>query len=216
MHGAATAHRGLDHPHLYDLLLAVLTRGRERVFREQILDLAGVAAGDRMLDIGCGTGTTAIAAARRAEPGVVWGVDVSRAMLAAARRKAGARTLDKSLRFVAADAVELPFRDGMFDVATMVTVAHMLPPPDRRPALAEIARVLRPGGRLLIIDYGDARPGDFVARYHEHTAFDLGSLRGDLAAAGLVETSAAPLGWLSLHHLMATKAATTRQTATAA
>jgi hypothetical protein len=57
--------RGIGFPRIYDLLLLILTRGRERAYRADVLDLAGVASGDHVLDIGCGTGTQAIAAWRR-------------------------------------------------------------------------------------------------------------------------------------------------------
>src|SRR5919109_324212 len=144
--------RGIGFPRLYDLLLLVLTRGRDRAYRENLLDLAKVAPGQRVLDVGCGTGTQAIAAWRRTQPGgTVTGVDISEKMLAAARRKARRACLD--IPFHRADAAELPFEEGSFDVVTITTVLHMVPEGRRRLCLREVARVLRPGGRLLVIDY---------------------------------------------------------------
>ena len=88
---SSTSHaavRAMPSPLRYDLKLWVASRGRERVFRERQLDLAGVASGDSVLDIGCGTGTLAIAAARRVgEKGSVTGVDPSAELLARAGKK---------------------------------------------------------------------------------------------------------------------------------
>ena len=64
--GGADANWGIDFPRVYDLLVLLLTRGRDRAYREDLLNLAGIAPGDRVLDVGCGTGTQAIAAWRRA------------------------------------------------------------------------------------------------------------------------------------------------------
>lgn len=103
------------------------------------------AAGDldarRVLDIGCGTGAVAVHLARRHGCAVV-GVDLSSEMLAVARAKQGG-----SVRFEQARAEELPFANGSFDRAIMVSVVHHLDAPK---AFAEVHRVLAPGGRLVI------------------------------------------------------------------
>lgn len=207
MHDVSSHHpRGLRSPRLYDLLLLAMTRGRERKYREQLLDMAQVAAGRSVLDIGCGTGTLAIAAWRRSQPyGSVCGVDVSTSMIAAARRKGRTFGLNVSLRFLEAEAVALPFGDSMFDTVMITTVMHMLPEPERSAALKEASRVLHPGGRLLLVDYGGPQREGWVARHHLHRTFDLDSLKPLLPGAGLAETDGGPLGWLSLRYLLATK-----------
>jgi ubiquinone/menaquinone biosynthesis C-methylase UbiE len=204
--GSAEANRGIGFPRLYDLMLLVLTRGRDRAYRGDLLDLAGVAPGHCVLDIGCGTGTQAIAAWRRSQPGgSVIGVDISEKMLAAARRKARHAGLD--IGFHHADGAQLPFEDDRFDVVMITTVMHMVPPCRRRLCLREASRVLRRGGRLLLIDYaGD--PADrrhWTAKHGLHRLFDLHSLRDPLLEAGFEEIDSGPLDWLSLHFLRATK-----------
>jgi ubiquinone/menaquinone biosynthesis C-methylase UbiE len=204
--GGAEANRGIGFPRLYDLLLLVLTRGRDRAYREDLLDLAGVTAGHRVLDIGCGTGTQAIAAWRRSQPGgSVVGVDISEKMLAASRRKARRAGLD--IAFHHANVAQLPFEDDWFDVVTITTMMHMVPQERRRLGLREASRVLRRGGRLLLIDYaGD--PEDrrhWMAKHRLHRLFDLRSLRDPLSEEGFEEIEGGPLDWLSLHFLRATK-----------
>ena len=204
--GAAEANRGIGFPRLYDLLLLVLTRGRDQAYREDLLDLADVAAGHCVLDVGCGTGTQAIAAWRRSQPGgSVVGVDISEKMLAAARRKARRAGLD--VAFHHADVAQLAFEDDRFDVVTITTVMHMVPQGRRRLCLGEASRVLRRGGRLLLIDYaGD--PEDrrhWTAKHGLHRLFDLHSLRDPLSEEGFEEIEGGPIDWLSLHFLRATK-----------
>ena len=204
--GGADASRGIGFPRLYDLLLRVLTRGRERAYREDLLDLAGIGPGMRVLDVGCGTGTQAIASWRRSQSaGAVVGVDISEAMLAVARRKAHRVGLD--IAFHRADAAALPFEDERFDVVTISTVMHMIPQSRRRPCLREASRVLRRGGRLLLIDYA-GNPDDrrhWTARCGPHRRFDLHSLREPMSAEGFGEVDGGPLDWLSLHFLRGTK-----------
>ncbi|CDX10937.1 Methyltransferase type 11 (fragment) [Mesorhizobium sp. ORS 3324] len=196
------ANKGISFPRLYDLLLLMLTRGRDRAYREDLLDLGGLAPGFQLLDVGCGTGTQAIAAWHRVQPGgSVVGVDVSERMLAAARRKAGRAGLD--IAFHHADAADLPFEDGHFDVVTFTTVLHMVPEARRSLCLREAARVLAPGGRLLLIDYAGpvSGRGHMSAKHGLHGQFDLHRLREPLAAAGFERIEGGPLDWLGLHFL---------------
>lgn len=189
-------------PRLYDLLVFALTRGRDRTYGEELLDLAHIGQGEAVLDIGCGTGTHAISAWRRTRPtGGVTGADISRNMLAAARRKAARARAD--VQFVQADATGLPIANASFDVALMTTVMHMIPAGSRPTAIGEMARVLKPGGRALLVDYGgpsESRRG-LAARHGRHGGFDLYTLRPAMRAAGFVSIEAAPLGWLDLHYL---------------
>ncbi|PBB19952.1 methyltransferase domain-containing protein [Mesorhizobium sp. WSM4313] len=200
------ANRGISFPRLYDLLVFILTRGRDKAYREAMLDLAGLAPGFHLLDVGCGTGTQAISAWRRVQPGgSVVGVDVSEKMLAAARRKASRAGLN--IAFHHADAAELPFEEGRFDVVTFTTVLHMVPEARRGFCLREAARVLPPGGRLLVIDYagpaGERR--HLSAKHGLHGQFDLHRLREPLAAAGFERIEGGPLNWLGLHYLRGIK-----------
>lgn len=141
---------------LYDVLVPALCFGRERVLREAMLDRAAVSPGDRVLDVGCGTGTLAIAATRRVgAAGAVCGVDAAPEMVARAKRKAMIEGLEA--RFDVAPAQALPFPENAFDVVLCTLMLHHLPAEGRSQALAEIRRVLRPGGRLLIVDLRSAK-----------------------------------------------------------
>jgi ubiquinone/menaquinone biosynthesis C-methylase UbiE len=142
-------------PRLYDTLLEPLVRR----FREAGVRLADPQPGTRVIDVGCGTGThLALYAAAGCE---VAGVDRNPAMVARAARRLGPGA---DLR--EADALDLPFEDGAFDLAVAMHVLHEMPPPDRVAVLREMARV---AGRVLVIDH--------------HAAHD-GSLRGRVIRAG--------------------------------
>ena len=99
----------------YDLLAWLLTRGREREFRENLVRLARIEPGESVLDVGCGTGTLAIAAKRRVGPtGAVSGIDASPEMIARASKKA--RKAGIEVAFQEGVAQTLPFPDAQFDV----------------------------------------------------------------------------------------------------
>jgi SAM-dependent methyltransferase len=117
-------------------------------YDDKFFDAAAITAADRVLDLGCGTGSTTRTAARRAVRGAALGVDLSSAMLAVARRKAQDEGL-RNVEFLQADAQVHPFDEASFDVAVSRTAAMFFA--DRVAALANVRRALRPGGRLALL-----------------------------------------------------------------
>jgi ubiquinone/menaquinone biosynthesis C-methylase UbiE len=139
---------------VYDPVVRLTTR--ESRFKKLLLEQADLSAGQRVLDLACGTGTLAIEVKRRHPDLELVGLDADPEMLAQARSKAGdggvALQLDEGL------STELPYEDGSFDrVLTTLFFHHLDPEPKQRTA-REIARVLRPGGQLHVADWG--RPAD--------------------------------------------------------
>jgi ubiquinone/menaquinone biosynthesis C-methylase UbiE len=143
---------------LYDPMVRVL--GREKKFRGLLLAQAGIGSGDRVLDVGCGTGSFAVLVKERCPGATVVGVDGDAKALAIARRKAARRgvviQLDEAL------ATALPYPDASFDRVTSSLVLHHLTRDEKRAALAEIRRVLRPGGTFHLADFGP--PVGWLAR----------------------------------------------------
>ena len=140
----------LHNPIRYNFRVWLTTRGREGKFRRTLVELAGVKPGDSVLDVGCGTGSLAIEAGKMVGPtGSVVGIDPSPEMIGRAKGKA--RRL-ANVRFEIAPAQSLPFADASFDVVTSSLVLHQLPPDSLHAVKAEVARVLKPGGRIGISD----------------------------------------------------------------
>lgn len=119
--------------------------------RRGFLSLAGIGAGMRVLDVGCGTGVvTRDVAARVGARGTAVGVDPSRALLAVARRRTRAGDSGARPTFRHGDGLALPFPSASFDVTLAVTVLLHVPASDR--ILGEMVRVTRPGGRVAVLD----------------------------------------------------------------
>ena len=147
--------------HVYDLgsRIFMLPFGGEGKVRARFLELAGVSAGQRVLDVGCATGTLTWMAARRTAGGAgqCVGLDLSMAMLRQAVRKP--RMVGRSPRgaeapaFVCADAARLPFPGEAFDRVISFFAVHELDTHARRSAITEFHRVLRPDGYLAVADY---------------------------------------------------------------
>jgi len=147
----------------YDLLNSVMTAGLHHAWRVRAADRAEVAPGDSVLDVCCGTGDLAFELAKRVSPGGrVVGCDFSEPMLDLAREKAtkaGAETV----RFEWADALQLPYDAGRFDAVTVGFGVRNFSDRDR--GLRELTRVLRPGGRLVVLEFTEPRRPPFSTVY---------------------------------------------------
>jgi demethylmenaquinone methyltransferase/2-methoxy-6-polyprenyl-1,4-benzoquinol methylase len=133
---------------VYDAMNRVMTAGLDRSWRRLTVE-AVVQPGDRVLDACCGTGDLAVAAER--EGGIVTGLDFSPRMLERARKKS------ETVTWIEGDLLALPFDDGSFDAATVGFGVRNVA--DLEAALAELHRVLRPGGRLAILEITQPRGG---------------------------------------------------------
>jgi len=135
---------------VYDVMNRTMTAGLDAAWRERAADRAEVGPGDAALDICCGTGDLAFALSRRVQPGgSVVGSDFSEKMLDIAREKASDRGTE-GVRFEWADALTLPYDAGRFDAVTVGFGVRNLADLDR--GLREMARVLKPGGRAVILE----------------------------------------------------------------
>lgn len=147
----------------YDLLNSVMTAGLHHAWRTRAVDCAGVSPGDSVLDICCGTGDLSLELAGRVSPGGrVVGCDFSEPMLDLAREKA-ARVGAESVRFEWADALDLPYDDNRFDAVTVGFGVRNFA--DRDQGLREMVRVLKPGGRLVILEFTEPQRPPFSTFY---------------------------------------------------
>jgi demethylmenaquinone methyltransferase/2-methoxy-6-polyprenyl-1,4-benzoquinol methylase len=170
---------------VYDLMNSVMTAGLHHRWRARAADLAAVRPGDRALDVASGTGDLAVELARRVGPGgSVVGSDFSEAMLERAREKSSAVTWEW------ANALELPYPDGGFDAATVGFGARNFSDLDR--GLAELARVVRPGGRVVILEITTPqRPplSTFFSIWFDRIVPALGRIAGDPEAYAYLPSS---------------------------
>ena len=186
----------------YDLLAWLLTHGRERQLRERFIELAGLVPGEAVLDVGCGTGTLAIAASRRVGPsGIVCAIDASPPMIARARRKATKAGVDVDFRVAVAES--LPFPDGQFDVVLSTLMLHHLPRKTRQQCAGEIKRVLRVGGRVLAVDFGRGNGRGLMSHFHRHGHVDMKDIVTLLEEAGLRPIRSGPVGMNNLNFVLA-------------
>jgi ubiquinone/menaquinone biosynthesis C-methylase UbiE len=189
----------------YDLLVWLLTHRSDRVFREQLIGLAHLAAGESVLDIGCGTGTLAIVAKGQVgATGKVFGIDASPAMIARANSKAGKAGIDVTFKPAVAEA--LPFPEAQFDVVVSTLMLHHLPRKVRQQCAREIRRVLKPEGRVLVVDFAHASKSGFLAHFHRHGHVDPPDVVAVLEEAELRCVESGPVGISSLHFVLAAAA----------
>jgi ubiquinone/menaquinone biosynthesis C-methylase UbiE len=188
----------------YDLLLWLVMRGKEKSFRKRLVQLARLGPGERVLDIGCGTGTLAIAAKRHiGTAGTVCGVDASPEMIARARKKAARAGVEIEFREGIVEALSFP--DAHFDVVLSTVMLHQLGPELRRQCAGEVRRVLKPGGRWFVVDFeGSARQaGRILSRFHGHGHIKPGDLSTLTQVAGFTYVESGPVGFRNLHFVLA-------------
>ena len=167
---------------VYDLMNSAMTAGLHHQWRERAVDRAEVGPGSDALDLCCGTGDLALELRRRIGPdGRVVGSDFSEPMLELARRKSGEQGLP--VEFGWADALELPYGNDSFDAVTIGFGARNLGDLDK--GLSEMVRVLRPGGRVVILEI--TRPqreplASFYSVWFDKVVPALGNVVGDTEA----------------------------------
>lgn len=188
----------------YDMLAWWMTRGRERAFRERLVDLAGIAPGEAVLDIGCGTGSLALATKQRVGArGQVYGIDASPEMIARARRKAVKAGATVVLETGVAET--LPFPDARFDVVVSTLMLHHLPRPVRQQCVREARRVLRTGGRLFVVDFESSsrKERGLLDRMHRHGGVSLDDIVQLVVDADFRVVRKGPVGLRNLQFVLA-------------
>ncbi len=157
-HGTTPQTRGIvmNWGGFYDLVMWFLTLGKESVLRQNIANLIAYQPGENVLDVGCGTGSLALVAKERVgKAGSVHGIDPAPRQLARARAKAARSGL--TVDFQLGVIEKLAFPDRTFDVVESTFAIDHVPVDLQRQGLKEIARVLKPGGRLFIMITGSVR-----------------------------------------------------------
>lgn len=135
----------------HDLFARVMTFGRYKAVQEKLLELAAPVPGEKMLDVGCGTGTLAIAIKRQVGVSEVHGIDASSEMVEVAKEKAAKEGSDIDFQVALIEAI--PFPDASFDLVTSSLMLHHLPDDLKVKGFLEIWRVLKPGGRFMAMDF---------------------------------------------------------------
>ncbi len=206
-----TAGRTLHWAGQYDLMTTLFGMGVDARNSRRVIELAKVKPGDRVLDVACGSGNLTLTARTYAGPnGKVHGIDASPEMIGVARRKAA--RAGTGVVFDVGLAEKLAFPDATFDVVISRLAIHHLPDDLKRAAFAEMLRVLKPGGRVLIADF--VQPSNHILnhitsalvgpRMMETSAWDLPPM---LKEAGFTEVSAGPVGGTFLASISGVKPA---------
>jgi SAM-dependent methyltransferase len=137
---------------IYNWIFNVLGGRKHEAFRQRVIKLAGLRGDERVLDVGCGTGLTMLRIAEQHANCVVHGIDLSPKMIEVAQKDAAEHGLAVDLRV--GSITDLPYPEASFDVIFTNIMFHHLDLAEKRLAIAEIARVLKPGGRYVSAEFG--------------------------------------------------------------
>ena len=170
----------------YDTFNKLASLGIDRGWRTALVKAAELTPESRVVDLCSGTGDVALAIAREAAPAYVLATDFTPEMLEVAKEKAAAYEGPTGLRFEWADAQDLPFDDASFDVATVAFGVRNLP--ERARNFAEVLRVLKPGGRYVILEFSRPPFAPWRAIYHVYLRLIVPTIGGILTGdrAGFV------------------------------
>jgi len=137
----------------YDSYMQKITFGRDELLRERTIQKSGIKEGDTVLEVGSGTGTLSLAAKRKAgKSGNIYGIDIIPGMIELSRKKA--KNAGEDITFTPGSIVEIPYEDNKFDLVLCSFMIFHVSEQTRRKGISEIYRVLKPYGRLFIVDLG--------------------------------------------------------------
>ena len=163
----------------YDIMNDVMSVGIHRVWKEAMMDWLAPRAGQRLLDVAGGTGDIAFKFLKRAGYGHATVCDLTEGMLNEGRKRAEAAQLAGSLDWVVGDAMALPFADNSFDVYTISFGIRNVTRPQE--ALNEAYRVLRPGGRLMVLEFSQL-PNPMMQKAYDLYSFNVIPRMGQVIA----------------------------------
>jgi demethylmenaquinone methyltransferase/2-methoxy-6-polyprenyl-1,4-benzoquinol methylase len=153
-------------PSLYEKLIDPFLKD----VREFVVNFSEIRPGEKVLDVGCGTGDQAIYFAKKGA--VVTGIDINQEMISCALKKKEKEGLN--VYFQGGDATNLPFLDPVFDVAVISLVLHEIENKDRDKVISEMKRVVKKGGRLIFVDFNCPLPKSMISFYVKLVEFFAG------------------------------------------
>jgi demethylmenaquinone methyltransferase/2-methoxy-6-polyprenyl-1,4-benzoquinol methylase len=163
----------------YDVMNDAMSMGIHRIWKEAMMDWLAPRAGQQLLDVAGGTGDISFRFLERAGVGHATVCDITEPMLVEGRKRAEADQMARSLNWVVGDAMALPFEDNSFDVYTIsFGIRNVVRPQD---ALNEAYRVLRPGGRLMVLEFSQI-PNDMMQKVYDLYSFNVIPKMGKLIA----------------------------------
>lgn len=151
----------------YDIMNDVMSVGIHRIWKDMMMDWLAPRPGQKLLDVAGGTGDISFRFLKRAGAGHATVLDLTEPMLVAGRQRAEAESMSNSLDWVVGDAMALPFEDNTFDVYTISFGIRNVTRPQE--ALNEAYRVLRPGGRLMVLEFSQLPNAMMQAAYDAYS-----------------------------------------------